>query len=508
MNNTFVFSKDALTDTEVQFDISPLLKFGETLLSVVPQAVSPASTPALAVTRLSPINEPLVLLNLVAGSSGLSYGQQILITTDARQLTALVAVTVITEGQAPYTAQNPEAYTDLVDSIEAGQAAIGTAVFSFPPGVDASGGYVNWEFLDSQGIVYATGNAYEYKIQSNGLSNTVLAKSVINVPATVPPSDLNSKYQLRYVLQLPPQTNSVGTPLQDKFYSYENVTVVGLTTVPTGTQDSIELKGNKATLSIVLDRLYDNVVIQLHQDNLIIGQARIQEFTRVSSGYYFAGIFDTSQLTESLEPYTVVWNYGNTATPNEVFSESASLWIATPTMLGAMNDVKAKINKARTTLYGQPDLLFPPETIMLWLRRARDALNGAPGGFTSFTMTNAKGSIREYWLMYAEMMAIESQYMAEGEKAFDFSGAAISLNVDRTGYLDSMAGKIQSRLDNEIKPWKQNLIIKGNTGGDGSADPSKLRPGALGSVGITITPASPWGPWRSGLPYPTGGGFL
>jgi len=106
-------------------------------------------------------------------------------------------------------------------------------------------------------------------------------------------------------------------------------------------------------------------------------------------------------------------------------------------------------------------------------------------------------------LMYAEVLAIESQYMAEGEKAFNFSGAAISLDVDRTGYLDNAASKIQSRLDNEIKPFKQNLIIKGQTSGDGSADLSKLAQGALGSVGITITPASPWGPYRSGLPYPT-----
>ncbi len=502
MNNTFVFSKDALTDTEVQFDISSLLKFGETLVSVVPQVVTPVTTPPLVVTRLSPADDPLVLLSLLSGVPNVSYGMQVLITTSARQLTALVAVSVISDTQIPYTAQDPEAYVDLVDSIEAGMGAIGTAVFSFPTTTDPSGGYVVWEFLDSAGVVYANGNAFDFRIQSNGLSNIVFAKSVINVPSTVPPSDLNSKYQLRYTLELPEQINANGVPLQNIFYSYENITVVGLSTVPTGTQDSIEIRGKKATMSIVLDRLYDFVEVQLFLDNTKIGEARIQDFTRVSSGYYFAGIFDTTDLTESLEPYTVVWNYGYTATPNEVFTESSSLWVATPTMLSAINDVKSKINKARTTLYGQPDLLFPPETIMLWLRRARDLLNGGPGGFTSFTMINAKGAIREYWLMYAELNALEAQYLAEGEKAFNFSGAAISLDVDRTGYLDSAASKIQSRLDSEIKPWKQNLIIKGCTAGDGSADPSKLQKGALGSVGITITPASPWGPYRSGLPYP------
>lgn len=497
--NTFVFSKDALTDTDVVVDITSLLVYGETLTSIAIQAISPQSDSMLIVEMLSAPTDPVVELLLKQGLVKTSYGFQLFITTSARQLTALVAVTLVDEAAAPYTSQDPEAYVDLVDSIEAGKGAIGTAVFPFPAGIDPTGGYVNWELLSSDGVVYANGNAFDYKIVSNGFSNIVRARAVINVPSTVPESDLNSKYQLRYTLSL----DSVLPGQQSTYYSYENITVVGLSTVPTGVQDAIELKGNKATMSIVLDKLYDNVEVSLYQDNTLLGQTKISDFTRVASGYYYGGIFDTSVLTESLEPYSVIWNYGDTATPNSVFTENANLWIATPQMLSAIGDVKAKINKARTTLYGSPDLLFPPETIMLWLRRARDNFNGGPGGFTNFTFTNAKGAVREYWLMYAEMLAIEAQYMAEGEKAFNFAGAAITLDVDRTSYLDAAASKIQSRLDSEMKPFKQNLIIKGATGGDGSIDPSRLQRGALGSVGITITPASPWGPWRGNIGFPT-----
>lgn len=501
---TFVFAKDALTDTVVQCDITSILKFGETLISIVPQVISPVSTPALTLVMDSAPTDPVAMLTIKQGAVNVSYGFQLLITTSARQLTALVAVTVTQDVQIPYETQNPEAYTDLVDSIEAGKAAIGTAVFSFPSEIDPRGGYVNWEFLDSTGIVYASGNAFDYQIQSNGLSNVVFARSVINVPSTVPPSDINSKYQLRYTLS----AVNAQPGQQSTFYSFENITVIGLTTVPTGTQDSIELQGRQAQMSIVIPDLFDTVVVELYQDNTLLGSTPISDFTRVSSGFYYGASFDTSNLVASLEPYTVVWNYSNSNQPQTIYSETANLWVTTPTVLTAITDIKAKINKARTTLYGQPDLLFPPETIMLWLRRARDAFNGAPGGFTSFTMLNAKGSIREYWLMYAELGAIEAQFMAEGEKGFDFAGAAISLTVDHTGYLDSAASKIQTRIDNEIKAFRQNLIIKGNTAGDGSADPSKLRAGALGSVGITITPASPWGPYRTGLPYPTTGSNL
>lgn len=506
---TFVYSKDALTDTEISVDVSALLKYGETLVSITPQVVSPVTTPALTITQTSANNVTPTILLMRGGAPNVAYGFQLLITTNARQLAVVVAVTVQTDVMVPYTQQDPDSYVDLVDTIQSGSAAISTAVFQFPASLDPSGGYVNWEFLDAAGIVYANGNAFDYKIQSNGLSNVVLARSVVSVPSTVPPSDVNSKYQIRTTLTLPGSIDpATGNPDQQTFYSYENVTVTGLSTVPTGTQSAIELQGNPATLSIIIDGLYDTVQVQLYQDNTLLASANINTYARVASGYYYAGTFDTSALPVSLEPYTIVWNYSNTSNPSAVYSESSNLWITNPTIMTAVSDVLSKINKARTTLYGTPDLLFPPTTIMTWLRRARDNFNGGPGGFTSFTFTNAKSAIREYWLMYAELLAIESQYMAEGEKAFDFSGAAISLNVDRTGYLDNAAGKIQARLDSELKAFRQNLIMKGATSGDGSLDPSKLQRGAIGSVGITITPASPWGPYRAGLPYPYVNGLL
>ena len=52
--------------------------------------------------------------------------------------------------------------------------------------------------------------------------------------------------------------------------------------------------------------------------------------------------------------------------------------------------------------------------------------------------------------------------------------------------------RIQSQLDAELKSIKQNLIIKGCVSGTGETDPSRLQRGAIGAVGITITPANIW----------------
>jgi len=93
---------------------------------------------------------------------------------------------------------------------------------------------------------------------------------------------------------------------------------------------------------------------------------------------------------------------------------------------------------------------------------------------------------------------LESAYLMEGEKAFQFQGANISLDVDRTSFLDSAAAKIQQRLDNEVKNAKQVMIMRGASSGDGSVDPQRLQKGAIGSVGISISPASGYANY---LPY-------
>lgn len=485
---TFVFFKVTSTDTEIQINLGPLLTEGEIIQQINSQPVQPLTNPPLSLAFLT-INQVLTYALLKGGAEGSSYGIPVVIVTSYRSFQILLAVTCAAEAQIPYATANPEAYSDLVDQVEAGSAALGTAIFPFTPDVDPSGGYVTWEFLNVDGMVYASGNAFDYTIKNNGLSSIVTATSVINVPTSVPASLDNQKYQLRYTLTLP----NAGPGVQSKFYSYENVTVVGLNTVPLGTQPSVELVGDPITLSLVTDRMYDNVGVELYMGNqLIYPWTPVTNFERVSNGYYWSGAFDSSGLAATLIPYNVVWKYWNNANPGYVIREAAALFLINPSIMMAIQDVKNKVNKARTTLYGTPDLLYPQATILAWLRRGMDAFNGAYGTFTYFDMTNALGPVREYWLLCTEVATLQSQYLAEGEKAFNFQGAAIQLEIDRTSYLDAAMSRIQGQLDAELKPIKQNLVIKGNIAGDGSADPSKLQKGAIASVGITITPASQW----------------
>jgi hypothetical protein len=503
-NTPYLFWKDPNQDTIILADITSQLNAGETITVIAPLPVSPTTVPPLTV-MLTSGTDPQIKMSLSGGLDSTSYGFQLQVTTNARVFLTQVAISVYSNQEfAPYTTQNPQAYQDLVDELQVGNAAVGTAIFAFPPQVDPRGGFVTYELLAEDGTVYAAGNAFAYEVVSNGLANVAKAQCVIIAPSTIPPTLLGQSYQLRYILELPQDVGIQPDPLtgqlgQNTYYQFENIRIVGLNSVPLGTQPTVEMQGVPATLSLVTDKLYDNVTLELWAGaTKIVAPTPITEYYRTSDGWYFAGVINTDGLKVSLVPYTVIWKYWSSMNTAMVFQESAELYIVNPSIMTAINDVRSKVNKSHTTLYGTPDLLYTNPTVMTWLRRGGDAFNGAYGQFTSFTFTNALGVIREFWLLCAEKAALEAQYLAEGEKAFQFQGAAIQLDVDRTQYIDNAIGKIQSQLDNELKPLKQNLIIKGNTSGDGSADPSKLQVGAIGAVGVSITQASMWG---RGYPY-------
>ncbi len=501
MSTNFLYWKTPSQDQVVSVDYSSQILSGETVTAVSLGAVSPQTTPALVPTIQGTATDIPLLVLLSGGANGLSYGFQVQVTTSARVLVLQCAVTVQANADfAPYTTSNPDAYQTLMDELEAGNAAQATAFYSFPPNVDASGGFVTWEILDQDGTTYSAGNAYSYEVRTNGVSNRVKALAVITIPSTVPPTLQGQSYQIRWTLQLPvdvgvqPDIQGSGPGSQNTYYQFENIKIVGLNTVPLGVQPTVEIQGGPAHLQLVTSKMWDNVTIEIWASGTSLGAAvPIPLQGRTSDGFLYEAVFDTSALKVSLVPYTVVWRYWSSAQPSMQYQESTELFVTNPSMMMAVMDVRAFIQKAATSLYGTPDMIFPDPTIMLYLRRGCDYFNGAYGQFTNFTMTNALGPIREFWLVCAEKIALEAQYGAEGEKAFNFQGQAITLDVDRTSYLDNMIGKLQSQLDNELKTLKVNLIIKGNTSGDGSANPSVLQVGAVGAVGITLTAASMWG---------------
>ena len=467
-------------------DLTPYLVGLETVVTAVVTQVQPTTVPALTHGTVT-VNNPATSITIPVngGTLGTTYGLALQITTsNAATIELTLAVLIDLDLNVPYSTKSPNAFQSLVDNIQAGDASVGTAYFMLDAGTDASQGYVRWSLIDSVGTLYSSGNAYNYAIDNGSMSTSVTALAVVNVPSSTPATLESQRYQIRWELYLDPLSTTPAQVLS------EGVTILGQSSVPLGPDSPVEMTGDMAQPGIVIDRLYANVSLEIYSGNRVV-QAAIPAVNkaRVSGGWYYSMQIDTNGLPATLEPYTLSWKYSDGVGP--VTRETGRLLLVNPSILNAIEDVRQLVMKARTTMLGFPDTLFDTTTIVSWLRRAKDMFNAASGMITYFDMTNATGGIREYWLSYAEVAMLRAQYLAEGEKAFDFQGQAISLNTDKTQYYQTLADTLQQRLDAEMKPFKQNLKIMAYTSGDGNLDNAQGQIGAMGAVGIGLNVVSP-----------------
>lgn len=427
-------------------------------------------------------------LSVGGGTDGQSYGFTVVVnTTGGHTYTIRVAVVVNDQMAANYQNVNPDAFAALVGEIEAGEAALAKASFTFPLGFNAATGQVQWDVLDSDGVVLNNGVAYDYLITnlSNGVK--VEAQAVVSVPSDVLPTLEGQNYQLRWSLIVSGQT----------YYSFESLRVTGPATVPQGVEDVVELIGRDIPVSVVFDQPYETVTLELYQDNQLVGSViTVTDAVKTADGWLYKAVLPQSLLLQArLEAYSLIWSGSNADSPYPT-RQTGRLFVVTPMIMSACEDMRLLINRSKTTIANQPDILFTVPLLLAYLRRGQDAFNGAYGVMTNFSFTAATGPLREYWLRFSEIQALRGQYVAEGEKVFNYSGQAISLDVDRTQYYDSAANTLQQLIDNECKAFKIILIKRGITGGDGNVgNLVAQRPGAAGVLGITISPASNFGPY-------------
>ena len=479
-----VLVKSQYQDRAIPLDLTNLIGVGNTLATVAMYTLAPSTTPPLVFT-VQGVSGVFADILVKGGKDGTSYGVGLSIT-DALGVAYnfTVAVAVREDLSIKFQDTNPFAFQTLMDTLGVGGAAIGKAFFMLPAGTNVTSGYVTWSILDKQGVVYAVGNGYDFTPNTTSSYVSVEAHAVVNVPADIAPSTNNEAYQLRWEL------NINGSVSQ---YAFETLRIADTFSTPQGAQDTVEMQGDLAFLDIVLDRAWDVVSVDVYQsvgNALIAKDVTIAKTSRVSSGWYYQAAFDTNQVSASLDPFIISWKYKNVIGPS--YRDTGQLFVVNASILRAVKSIESLVAKARTTLIGFADELFTVPVIVAMLGRGRDTFNGAGGLYSTFNMTNADGQIRELWLKYTEVQLLQAQYLLEGEKAYNFSGQAITLDVDRTQYYQSLANDIKQAADADAKTVKQNLLIKGLTGGDGSLTGAG-RYGSTGPIGISISPVSPFG---------------
>ncbi|QJT70889.1 hypothetical protein GR7B_00091 [Vibrio phage vB_VcorM_GR7B] len=182
-------------------------------------------------------------------------------------------------------------------------------------------------------------------------------------------------------------------------------------------------------------------------------------------------------LQPSLIPYNVVFTEDGTSNYT-----SKNVYVQSPVIMQAAQELRLYVDRLNKHLR-LDSLEFSDVDYMNWLKSGMDMYNSAARP-TYITMTNARGAIYGYWMMYSQLVALRIRYLEEGLTSFDYQGAAIQLTVDVTQYLENQASFIEQQIEKGIENHKAYLAKKGISSGDGSAWKGRVQ----GATGATLSP--------------------
>ena len=221
------------------------------------------------------------------------------------------------------------------------------------------------------------------------------------------------------------------------------------------------------------------VKISIYKDNeaLVKGLEILPE-QREKFATYTAITLDKPPILEAqLKSFLMVIEYSTFKKEKQRLMQN--LWVVTPQMLNCMNILESSLNKAKIDNI-IPQLDYSQADLLQYLQRGLNLFNGYSPNLTNFNGTNMQGALFDSLIMCASYYALGAQLLAEGMLAFDFSGQAVTLNVDRTPQLDAALGRVESQIQDRIPKVKQQLLRRGVSGGSGSDSVGN-------SVGIGIT---------------------
>ena len=392
-----------------------------------------------------------------------------------------------------------KAFTPIAEEVVAGESVATYGYFRFEAGENVDTATATWDFLDQTGVVYSSGICSEIQINDDGFGVSVSVTGLIVAPSDLPPTSNGQRYQIRWTLSFSTSEN------RKPMFFLHSIKVLSAVSSPIGPAHLVEIEGDDFTLSLVTDDYVENITtisgaVYTSSNAKLFDLSVSTPPQQISSGWLFTAPVTVLTSTPtgnpffaSLDPYVVLWKSTTPSSPTSALRYAGEIYVTNPSILTAVESARRMVSKAKTTLFQQEDLLFDSVTLMAWLRRGRDLFNAASGLMTEFTMTDATGPVREFWLRYSEVSMLMAQSLAEGEKAFNYTGAAISLEVDKASVYQQMADSLKSQLDNDVKPLKQNLLKKGVTGGTGNLNGVASGAGQSSFLGISRHPASQQG---------------
>jgi hypothetical protein len=205
-------------------------------------------------------------------------------------------------------------------------------------------------------------------------------------------------------------------------------------------------------------------------DGEVIYQDTVSDLRCQVSGDRKSVLFSTDLPLESLTAgngafalYIISYSFELDCAPQ---MEHHFLYVVSPKILAYVRALKRMIDKAAIQ-HPNPALRYNNVDLVAHLNDGLQFINSQPPSMTSYTLADVPDNLYSYLLDAAAVEALSARYLAEAEAAFSFNGQPVTLEVDRTGFIDTARQFYQSRLEN-LPVIKKVIIMSGGGGGVGS----------------------------------------
>lgn len=244
-------------------------------------------------------------------------------------------------------------------------------------------------------------------------------------------------------------------------------------------EHSLYLKGTPLVLEIILPAEAETISVRVEDSSIgdiIIPEAQVSEFTNPRGGtaYKYRYVFQQtpSRLSDGqfgMLPYNVIWDY--TLVGQERTTQVNFLYVLNHKTVALINTLKQTLDMGRDRDI-DPTLQFTDPMLLHFSCMGLARLNGTPPVNASWSFNSLPMPAFYAVAKAAEYEALQALTLAEGRRAFTFSGASTTLDVDRTQYLQMRSADAGAWLETNLTNVKRGFI----------------RMGAQGVLGIALGP--------------------
>jgi len=178
-----------------------------------------------------------------------------------------------------------------------------------------------------------------------------------------------------------------------------------------------------------------------------------------TGGYVYYYNIPANTLSINTE-YLAVWDITETvaSVPTTVVQKIRVIYFPVLTKIAQIRMLIDKVQKQSGRVHAYED-----EDIIEYITQGLKLVNSI-FPITSYTEITVPDSLDFYWTIASAWYGLNAQYMLEADTAFNFSGQTVTLDADRTGFIESELGRLWDLLAEHLPKLKMRLVRKAGLG--------------------------------------------